>query len=310
VVGYLVDAHTTYQMNLDVSALAREGFDALIVKATEGADGFVAPSRFDSWLLTAARSSLVQGAYHWVNNDNPVTQVRRFLRRCGDISGMFLAGDFEDPADPPSKMTVTAWIEEFFQQTGGHPLRFYTGNWWIDSYAKWLYDFDLTQLGPVTGWNSHYVAGSGYASELYPKVPNSYWAMPFGGFGTAEILQFSSSGRAGGQRVDLNAHRGTKEQLRKGGDMALSEDDIKRIATAILAGAGQEGYFAITQSGTTLGDAAKYSNAELGKMLEGLATGGGSTGSPGTGVGMAEIRAAVREEIDAAIRAAGSRLSA
>jgi peptidoglycan hydrolase-like protein with peptidoglycan-binding domain len=58
------------------------------------------------------------------------------------------------------------------------------------------------------------VAGSDLASKLYGKVPASWWKPGYGGWGTATILQFSSKGKVAGRQVDVNAFRGTVEQLR------------------------------------------------------------------------------------------------
>lgn len=213
---WIIDAHTTYQAGLNVEALAREGYAALVVKATQGSGGYWAPAAFDDWIRRARAAGMIPGAYHWINNTNPVDQVDYFLGRLesvGGPSGMLIQLDCEDTASPATATTITVWIREWNRRTGGHPLLFYSGAWW---YPAKLGSFQVAKVAPnVHQWDSHYVAGSGYASTLYESVPESWWTARYGGFDDVTVMQFSSSGRAGGLTggVDVNAFRGTRADL-------------------------------------------------------------------------------------------------
>lgn len=69
---------------------------------------------------------------------------------------------------------------------------------------------DLSGL-PVGIWNSDYVNGTGYASSLYPGDTYKGWG-DIGGK-QVSILQFSETASVAGQRIDVNAFRGTDAQL-------------------------------------------------------------------------------------------------
>jgi peptidoglycan hydrolase-like protein with peptidoglycan-binding domain len=49
---------------------------------------------------------------------------------------------------------------------------------------------------------------------LYQQVPSSWWKPGYGGWGEATILQFSEAGLVAGAKIDVNAFRGTVDQLR------------------------------------------------------------------------------------------------
>ncbi|GGK77040.1 GH25 family lysozyme [Mangrovihabitans endophyticus] len=212
---WVVDAHTTYQQGMNIESLAREGYSALVVKATQGRSGYWAPTTFDSWIRRARTAGMVTGAYHWLNNDDPVAQVDYFLSRLSTVggpAGMLAAVDCEDTSNPATQDTVRTFISRWNTRTSGHPLFFYSGAWW---YQPHLDGFNVASLG-VRGWNSHYVSGSGYGSVLYQKVPASWWNPGYGGFARSKMLQFTDQGTAGGitAHLDIDAFDGTLAELR------------------------------------------------------------------------------------------------
>jgi GH25 family lysozyme M1 (1,4-beta-N-acetylmuramidase) len=216
---WIVDAHTEYQQSLRVSGLRSEGYSAIIVKATQGV-GYTAPGTFDDWISDARNSGLIPGAYHWLDNSDPIEQVNHYLNRVGNVEGMLCAVDVEDPQYPPSRSTLVDFANEFYRKTGGHPLIIYSGAWWWQPRG-----WDGASVSPYL-WDSHYVNGSGFASELYSNVPDSWWAGRYGNWDEATILQFSSSGSAGGIRanVDISAFRGTEYEL-----LSLAYSDINAV---------------------------------------------------------------------------------
>jgi len=212
---YIVDAHLRYQYGLRVDRLAAEGFSALIVKVTEGMTRYTASSRFETWRSQAESTGLLFGSYHWLRGDcGGRAQVDRYLAHAGTEPGRIYAIDVEDPKSPPSKSVVLAAIERYVERMPGHPLVIYSGKWWVDQYAPWLRSFDLSSLGPVRLWDSHYVHGPGYASALYESVPASWWERRYGGLAPT-LLQFTGSARIGGiSPVDASAFRGTPDEMR------------------------------------------------------------------------------------------------
>lgn len=207
---WIVDAHPQYQAGLNVEQVAREGYSALIVKATQGATGYTAPNTFDDWIRRARSAGMTPGAYHWITSASAASQVDHFLSRLdavGGPNGLLCAVDVEDPTNPPSRATVSAWVAEWNRRTGNHPLVLYTGDWWRQR------GWPGAQLTPYL-WLSHYVSGTGAGSSLYAKVPASWWTPGFGGWGTATILQFSSTALVAGKSVDVSAFRGSLDELR------------------------------------------------------------------------------------------------
>jgi GH25 family lysozyme M1 (1,4-beta-N-acetylmuramidase) len=229
VTEWLIDAHCTYQAGLDVEKLAEEGYSALVVKATQGSSGYWAPAAFDDWTRRARAAGMIPGAYHWINNSDPIQQVDYFLRRLqsvGGPDGMLIQLDCEDTATPATAATVTLWIREWNRRTGNHPLLFYSGAWW---YPAKLGSFQVAKVASnVHQWDSHYVTGAGYASALYEAVPAGWWTSRYGGFGEVTVMQFSSAGHAGGLAggVDVNAFRGTRADLHTLAGHTLAGDDM------------------------------------------------------------------------------------
>jgi hypothetical protein len=123
---------------------------------------------------------------------------------------MICAVDVEDTNFPSSWNTVKTFIEEFKRRTNNHPILLYSGFWWWQSRG-----WNASSLTPYV-WDSRYVNGSGYASNLYAGVDDSWWNTRYGGWDRTTLLQFSSKGSAGGitGNVDVNAFNGTLAQLR------------------------------------------------------------------------------------------------
>jgi GH25 family lysozyme M1 (1,4-beta-N-acetylmuramidase) len=208
----VADAQCQYQSGLDVPRLAAEGYAALIVKASQGATGYTAPSKFDSWIRQARECGLVPGAYHWLTSSSASSQLDHFLSRLAEVGGphgLICAVDVEDKDNPPSWETLRAFVTGWYARTGGQPILIYSGKWWWDSRG-----WDASGLSPYL-WDSHYVSGSGYGSALYGSVPDSWWAGRYGCWTQATMLQFTSSGSAGGiiNNIDVSAFRGTLGDL-------------------------------------------------------------------------------------------------
>lgn len=206
----LVDAHTTYQAGLDVERVAREGYGGLLVKATQGASGYTAPATFDDWIRRGRAAGMVVGAYHWLTSAPAGAQLDHYLGRLAKVGGpdgMLCAVDVEDTAAPPTWATLRAFVSGWQERTGGHPLILYSGAWWWGPRG-----WPGATLTPHL-WHSRYVTGSGPGSVLYGAVPESWWSPAYGGWAQATLLQFTSSALVAGQRVDVSAFRGTREQL-------------------------------------------------------------------------------------------------
>jgi len=220
---FLIDL-SNWQGNFNVAGAAAEGFAAAICKTSEGTtylDG-----RFGSFTQQAKTAGMVPGAYHFLRAGDGAAQARVFRNAVaaqGGPSGFICACDNEADA---SWATTQAFYTEWNRLTGGHPLAMYSGAWWWGARG-----WPGSQLTPYL-WNSRYVGGSGYASSLYAGVPDSWWTPGYGGWPETTILQFSSSGRVAGQSIDVNAYRGTREQL-----LTLTQKGGSAMTDARLMGA-------------------------------------------------------------------------
>lgn len=205
-VTYLLDL-SHYQDGINVGKAVREGFSAVICKATEGYS-YKDPC-FSEFTSAATEAGAVPGAYHFLRSGNGAVQAQRFFNRVEDAGGpdgWLCVCDNEADA---SWATTKAFFAEWDRLSDGHPLIMYTGAWWWDvSWRGW----NGSSLTPYL-WHSHYVSGAGYASTLYQLVPESWWSPGYGGWRSATILQFSSKASVAGKTCDVNAFRGTREQL-------------------------------------------------------------------------------------------------
>jgi murein L,D-transpeptidase YcbB/YkuD len=205
VVTWLLDI-SNHQGAFNIAQAAVEGYSAIICKATEGRtfnDG-----RFDPFVPQIKAAGLIPGAYHYLRSGDGAAQAQAFHRRItahGGPAGWLIALDCEADA---SWDTVVAWAGEWNRLTCQHPFLLYTGAWWWGPRG-----WPGASLTPHL-WHSHYVTGTGLGSELYAKVPDSWWTPGYGGWPAASILQFSSRGRVAGQDVDVDAFRGSLNDLR------------------------------------------------------------------------------------------------
>lgn len=209
---FIADIHGEYQAGISVSQIASEGYQGLIVKASEGLSTlWTAPSNFEQWIAEGRANNMVVGAYHWLNSSNPVYQLEHFLRRIesvGGPEGLLCCVDVEDINYPPHLNQLEVFVDEFNMRTGHHPLFIYSGNWWWSARGWQAHD-----LGPL--WDSHYVDGTGYGSVLYEKVPDSWWKASYGGWSDVTMLQFTSKARVAGQSIDASYFRGSPDELRQ-----------------------------------------------------------------------------------------------
>lgn len=202
---WLVDI-SNWQAGIAIEEIAREGFSACVVKATEGTT--YRDPQYDGWIPRIIATGMIPGAYHYLRNSDPVAQARAFHGRVaahGGPQGWLIQLDNEEDAT----WEVTAgWVAEWNRLTGRHPFLMYTGAWWWRPRG-----WNGASLTPYL-WHSSYVSGEGYASDLYTRVPGSWWTPGYGGWSQATILQFSSSGLVAGRLVDVDAFRGSLDQLR------------------------------------------------------------------------------------------------
>lgn len=231
-----VDIHARYQGSINLALLRDQGYSFMCTKASEGtsipsAAGLTSAQfavRFLTWIEQARALGLVPGLYHWLKAGHGKLQAQFFhalVQRAGGPRGMLIQLDCEDNA---TYADVLDWAQEWRELSGGHPFLLYTGSWWWAPRG-----WDGNKVTPYL-WHSHYLSADADVTQDDPaafaaRIPASWWTPGYGSWPTATVLQFTSRGDAGGlgNNVDLNAFRGTREDL-----LALTGDDMLTQAQA------------------------------------------------------------------------------
>lgn len=200
---------SVYQGTVDWPRMKREGFTFAIARTSIGKG---IDSRWSANRQGIAAAGLVLGGYHFLFPGDPEGQADLYLRALGEPRGKILVVDVEKRpnGEHPTYWEARRFVAHLRSRVGAQPIVLYTGGWFWRGY---LGNPDGAAFG-VKLWSSRYVAGRGYASVLYERVPDLWWEPGYGGWDEATLLQFSSSGIAGGESpCDVNAFRGTKTEL-------------------------------------------------------------------------------------------------
>ena len=186
----------SYQAGINIQQVVSEGYSFIFVKATEGT-GYHNPY-FAQHIRAARDAGALPGAYHFLRAGSGEAQAISFVaavdEAMGSTTGVMLACDNEKDA---GWATTVAFFQKVWQLTGGHHVIMYTGSWW------WPHGWDGSGLTGAL-WHSRYIDGEGYGSDLYARVPASWWDTNYGGWPRATILQFSNQGLVAGRFVDVN----------------------------------------------------------------------------------------------------------
>lgn len=240
---YGVDVHAQYQAGLDLGKLKAEGYTFFVTKSSEGLHippiaGSSAEfrRRYLSWVELARSVGMVPGLYHWIDSSAPGADQARFFYKlvleAGGPGGMLIQLDCEDDASYQQLLDfTTTWA----QLSAGHPFLLYTGKWWWGPRG-----WNGTAVTPYL-WDSHYLTADADTISDDPavfaaRIPASWWAPGYGGWGSPAILQFTSRGDAGslGNNVDLNVFRGGLADLAvlTGGEDMLTPEDLTTLQVA------------------------------------------------------------------------------
>lgn len=199
---------SNHNPGFDVGQAVNEGYSAIIMKASQGT--WYKDPLFDGFATKTLAAGAIPGAYHWLENSSGTSQADLFHQRIathGGPAGWLCACDCEANADWE---TLTEFFQRWKELTDNHPLIMYSGDWWWK-----IRGWDATSLTPYL-WDSRYVSGSGYGSQLYEQVPDSWWTPRYGGWSKTTILQFADTATvAGSTPIDVDAFLGTREELLK-----------------------------------------------------------------------------------------------
>lgn len=196
---------SSYQQGIDVTALT-DPF--VILKATEGT--YYADPAYAGWLAQAQSSGKIAIAYHFVRSDeDPDAQAAWIAEHIGDARLPLMLDVETTGVSKPTLPQVIAVVDRCLAR-GLRPKLAYIPRW----YWQQIGSPDLTPLAArgVGLISSAYPGGTGTAAALYPGDDADGW-QPYGGL-TSALYQFSSQASDGGRLVDMNAWRGTADELR------------------------------------------------------------------------------------------------
>jgi len=193
---------SNHQQNIDLDQIAREGFTAIIAKASEGSD-YVDPF-FGRNRDGAARNGLLFWGYHYLRAGDPVGNAQCWDRAVGGDRSIACMIDWEDGG---GNLGDALAFKREVEALGYRVPMTYTGKWYwqrIDSPGG------IDQLGALM--DSCYGGNpGGFASGIYDGDGCNNWRS-YGG-ADATILQFTDHAQVAGQTVDAWAYRGTRDQL-------------------------------------------------------------------------------------------------
>jgi GH25 family lysozyme M1 (1,4-beta-N-acetylmuramidase) len=237
-----VDVHPAYQEGFNFDAALARGYKFAFLKTSEGPyrDGTVLSlPTFQQLANQAKASGILTGYYHYLVQGHATDSVSsgrmqadHFLRRvsnAGGIDGRLLAVDFEPYGEPggqyyyltPTNAVLESFLESLRKRVGEHPIVLYAGPGFWNGGTEPSGSFD--RYGADVAWTAQYLDTD---IHVHPQVyyqnnkdwdggPNfdPPWDKPWGDV-QPWFWQFTCAGRVAGMNIDVNAYRGTEEQLR------------------------------------------------------------------------------------------------
>jgi GH25 family lysozyme M1 (1,4-beta-N-acetylmuramidase) len=223
-----IDVHPEYQRGLNFERARAEGYEYCIVKAAEGPyrDGSeYIPSGFKEFFRRAEAEGFVMGVYDFLLSTPAEAQADHFLRTIEAVGGpedKILMVDFEaypkNPALTPGNDQLKNLIADVKRRVGDHPIVLYSGRgFWNGGDASGSF----AQYGADVAWDAYYLNMDPVNPKQFYANSERYfqdagipwgWGKPWGGV-EPWFWQFTSAGGVAGLNIDVNAYRGTREQL-------------------------------------------------------------------------------------------------
>lgn len=212
---------SSWQDDIDIPEVSTQ-IDFMICKCTDGL--YFKDKPFDEFMRKGDENGLLLGMYHFAENQSATRQADYFYRACKDWIGKaipFLDLETEDIQDWEN-FAVT-FCERFESISGVRPI-LYISNGYTERFSKgFATKYNL--------WTAEYWYDSvkDFKYLRYVDWPETYpWP-------DALLWQFTSAGKLNGfdGRLDLDYFYGTRvdwQALTEGFEMAISDDDIERIA--------------------------------------------------------------------------------
>lgn len=235
-----VDISPAFQGSLNVASLPAAGISYLSCKVTEGTGW--SKQAYHDFSAAAKQAGLLLSAYHFLRAESSGAAQADWCRACmgSDWGTVPVMLDWETSVanTDASAATANAFVARA-RQLGGLVTQVYCPAWFWPRIGS--PSLTTGPVGDLALIQSSYVAGSGSAAVLYPGDASPRWS----GFGgkPVSILQFSSRCTLPGygSTVDINAYRGTRDQMAAtgwfydptGGVMALGTITIDQDIAAL-----------------------------------------------------------------------------
>ncbi|ATZ08300.1 peptidase M23 [Corynebacterium striatum] len=198
-----------HQDGMSLAAAKREGIEYAIIRTT---DGTYKDRCYRSHLEDAESAGLITAAYHYLRNPSEGTtvaqQVQASLEVMGDLKRPIWL-DCETPAGLHVDHIREAKRE--FERHGVRVIGAYSYvPYWEGSIAPG--EPDSHEFGAF--WVAAYGQNrTGAPAAIYPGNGASQWDYPLGNQKPV-LWQYGSNAQVAGYNVDINAYRGTRDQLR------------------------------------------------------------------------------------------------
>ena len=202
-----------HQSDYSLRRVREEGIDFVILRLC---DGTYVDKVFKSHLWDAERTDLLISTYWYLRAPSEGTSISQQV----DVIDRQLEGrkdlgvwiDVESISQNGSALLSGSDVWEAkreLERRGYHVPGIYSGAWY---WGKMIGgEPSMEGLGHL--WVSHYGSNSSQSyRELYPGNESSRWLYPLGDR-RPDILQYGSRGLVAGRAVDVNAFRGTREEL-------------------------------------------------------------------------------------------------
>lgn len=249
-----------WQEGLELDQVAREGFSAVIAKATQGDD--YANPEYAAQKAGALRNGMRFMAYHYVvDGPSAAAQVDNYERTEPDRSVPVMLDHEKQSGNADVLRSV---YTEFVRRSYAVAL-IYVPRWYWRDYIG---SPDLSGLPPLMA-SAYGDDLPGYASALYPGDSAPGWN-DYGGNRVA-VLQFTQRARVAGQQIDAWAYRGNAAELDAlfgAGSEAPAMSEAKDVQEQ-LRGPGLDGWPQL--GGKTLVDAVADVRDQLGGPEHNLA---------------------------------------
>lgn len=205
---YGVDV-SVHQNGMSLKQAAREGVDFAIIRTT---DGTYKDKCYQSHLADAESAGLVTAAYHYLRNPSEGTSVAAQVQASLQVMGSKKRPMWIDvETNAGLHVDHIRACKREFERHGVRVIGAYSYvPYWEGRVAP--REPDSHEFGKF--WVAAYGRNaSGKPRDIYPGNNHRQWGYPLGNQ-KPSLWQFGSNAQVAGYSVDINAFRGTKEELR------------------------------------------------------------------------------------------------